>query len=80
MTLSDDSRRIPLAQCPECPKLMPTGQARCQAHDVKAEVEKTTVRNRYRAYCEAHQDGWNGTKRTAEKWATEHNNEHHKDA
>ncbi|QGZ17163.1 hypothetical protein HYQ19_gp064 [Arthrobacter phage DrYang] len=45
----------------------------------KAEVEKTTVPRRWRAYCETHQDGWNGTKRTAEKWAAKHNAEHHKE-
>lgn len=75
--LSNESRCIPLAQCPECPKLMPADQERCQAHEVKAVVEKTTVPRRHRAWCEGCQDGWNGTKRTADKWAAKHNEEHH---
>ncbi|QEQ94171.1 hypothetical protein SEA_MORDRED_65 [Arthrobacter phage Mordred] len=43
----------------------------------KAVVEKTTVPRRHRAWCEGCQDGWNGSKRTADKWAKEHNEEHH---
>lgn len=30
--LSAEWRRIPLAQCPECHKLMPAHQERCNAH------------------------------------------------
>ncbi|QGZ17162.1 hypothetical protein HYQ19_gp063 [Arthrobacter phage DrYang] len=30
--LTTDWRRIPLTKCPECPKLMPAHQERCNAH------------------------------------------------
>lgn len=42
-----------------------------------ATVEPTSIARRFRAWCEVHQDGWNGTKKTAQKWADKHNAEHH---
>lgn len=44
-----------------------------------AEVHRTTIAKRFRGWCETHQDGWNGTRPTAEKWVKEHNELHHKD-
>jgi hypothetical protein len=48
---------------------------------MSAEVTKRPNINRWLAWCEYHQDGYQaGSKRTAAKWANKHNAEHHEPA
>lgn len=42
-----------------------------------ATVERLSVPRRYRAWCEQHQDGYQGGKAAAEKWAAAHNKTRH---
>jgi len=42
-----------------------------------ATLEKLTVPRRWRAWCEPCQDGYQGAKPTAKKWADTHNLHHH---
>lgn len=44
-----------------------------------AELTKNS-QGRWLAWCEYHQDGYQGGKATAAKWATKHNYYHHEDA
>lgn len=44
---------------------------------MSVEVEKTTVPQRFRAWCHECQDGYQGGKPTVIKWANKHDKENH---
>lgn len=44
---------------------------------MSAEIEKLPVPRRYRAWCEACQDGYQGGKQTVIRWVKDHNASKH---
>lgn len=48
-------------------------------HQMSAEVTKLSVPRRFRGWCDECQDGVQGVKQTAIKWAAVHNEEFHRE-